>query len=72
MGDRSGLAYSVEGVALVLSDLGDSVTAMQLLSASNRLRQEIDASLPAANRKAFEKIIADLRAQVGETQFERA
>ena len=70
MGELKGLAFSFDALAVSLDNLGDSVLAAQLESASHKIRKELGVVITPATRAENENFIAQLRAKLGDAAFE--
>lgn len=69
IGDRIGTAQAMEGVAAVAADQDLSV---MLLAAAASVRNSLHAPLAPSDRRAYDSLIQELKAHLGETRFERA
>jgi non-specific serine/threonine protein kinase len=72
LGDANGLQVSFNSLAVGLDQLGASITATQLSSASEKIRRELKVVSSPATRAEHEAFIAQLRAKLGDAEFERA
>jgi tetratricopeptide (TPR) repeat protein len=66
IGDRLGVAENLEGLAGVI---GPAARAARLLAAATTLRTALGAPLPPAARTGHERIVEELRAALGDTEF---
>jgi predicted ATPase/class 3 adenylate cyclase/DNA-binding CsgD family transcriptional regulator len=66
------LAPTLEGLAVVGAEQGETIWAMRLLAAAAALRDAIGAPLPRVSRANYERSVAAGRAQLGEQTFEAA
>src|SRR5207248_2474102 len=71
IGDRQGIAYSLEGFAN-LDSRRRPERATRLWGAAQRLREEMDAPLPASERQRQERDEAAAREALGEKAFPAA
>ncbi len=71
-GDPRAVALALEGLAGAEALTGRPETAAQLLGAAERTRTAVGAPLPDAERGDVVRIIALVRAELGETAFEAA
>jgi len=74
LGDRRGIAYSLEGLAeAVVAARGSSRRAARILGAAERLREEIGTPLPPIDLPQYEQRVASARAALGDNAaFDRA
>jgi hypothetical protein len=72
IGDKQGIAFSLEGLATIarLESRGD--LAARLLGSAAALREAIGAPLPSAERTDYDRDVAAVRAQLGEAAFAKA
>lgn len=68
-GSPSFFAWCLEGYAGLLCAEGSYMRATRLCAAAALLRQQSDAPLPAAERDAFERTLANAREALGEAVF---
>ena len=62
LGDRSGIANAIEGLAAIASASGAHGEAARMWGASERLRQEIQAPMAPSERAGYERAVASARA----------
>lgn len=72
IGSRQGMAFSLSSLAISLHKLGHSFIATQLESASEKIMREIGVAMPITSLAEKEKFHEELKAQLGETGFEKA
>jgi predicted ATPase/DNA-binding XRE family transcriptional regulator len=72
LGDRWGYAFSLEGFARLAYRQGEAARAARLYGAAEALRQAISSPLSPADYEKQVVIANDLRAQLGDTDFETA
>jgi hypothetical protein len=73
LGDKWGIAYSLEGLAAVAAALGSSLRAAHIWGAAEQLREEIGAPLPPNERPRYDRRVAVARAALrDDAAFERA
>jgi predicted ATPase/class 3 adenylate cyclase len=72
VGDQRGIAACLEGVARVSSAEGSPERAARLLGAAAARRDAVGASLPPAERAAYERIVATVRAYLEPAVFAAA
>ncbi len=68
-GDKEFLASGLEALAAVVSAQGDPRWAAQLWGAAETLREIIGAPIAPASRAAYERLVAEARAQLSEEIF---
>jgi predicted ATPase/class 3 adenylate cyclase/DNA-binding CsgD family transcriptional regulator len=66
------IAPTVEGLAVVVAEQGETTWAVRLLAAAAALRDSLGAPLPPLYRAGHERSVAATRAQLGEQAFEVA
>jgi predicted ATPase/transcriptional regulator with XRE-family HTH domain len=71
VGDRRGIASSLEGLAATAATKR-AVVAARIYGAAAALRRAIGSSVPAIERECHERGIAQARARLGEAAFHRA
>jgi len=69
IGNKLGIAITLEALASVRVAQGDSASAVRLYATAHRLRQVLGAPLPPIDRSAYDSTIAATRAQLGEPSF---
>ena len=69
---KSQIVESLEAFAQLASAHGQATRATQLLGAANTLRTAIGAPRPPGERAFYERIVAGVRAQLGEAAFAAA
>ena len=72
LGDRWGYAFSLEGFARLAYRQGQAARASRLYGAAEALRQAISCPLSPADQEKQVLIAADLRARLGDADFEAA
>jgi predicted ATPase/DNA-binding XRE family transcriptional regulator len=72
LGDLNGLRVSFNSLAVALDCLGASIVAVQLSSASEKIQRALNVAITAATRVEHADFIAQLRAKLGDAEFERA
>ena len=68
LGERLAVVECLEGLALVLAE-GQPRQAGRLLGAATGLRAGMGAPLPLSARETYDRLLADLRARLGEATF---
>ncbi len=63
------IAPTVEGLAVVVAEQGETTWAVRLLAAAAALRDSLGAPLPPVSRADYERCVAAARAQLGEQAF---
>ncbi len=63
------IAPTVEGLAFVVAEQGETSWAVRLLAAAAALRDSLGAPLPPVSRADYERCVAAARAQLGEQAF---
>src|SRR5436853_5546825 len=63
------IAPTVEGLAVVVAEQGETTWAVRLLAAAAALRGSLGAPLPHVCRAGYERSLAAARAQLGEQAF---
>src|SRR5205807_4455271 len=63
------IAPTVEGLAVVVAEQGETTWAVRLLAAAAALRDSLGAPLPPVSRADYERSLAAARAQLGEQAF---
>jgi tetratricopeptide (TPR) repeat protein len=71
-GSPTYIAWSLEGYAAVLCAEEQAGQATYLCAVAAALRQHADTPLPPAEREAFEQIVANVKASLGEQTFLQA
>ncbi|HYN87218.1 MAG TPA: tetratricopeptide repeat protein, partial [Ardenticatenaceae bacterium] len=69
LGDRRVIAWSLQSLGSVARHTGDHRRAARLFGAVEALRDAINASLPPADRDAYNDDLAALRAELGEAEL---
>ncbi|HLZ62635.1 MAG TPA: hypothetical protein VKR06_37290, partial [Ktedonosporobacter sp.] len=69
LGNRTFAAFSLEGLAMTVAAQGQPARAAQLCGAAHRLRQTINAAVPAFVRPIYERLVMNLQAQLGEEAY---
>jgi hypothetical protein len=69
VGDKTGLAASLEACAALDGARGHPERAALLLGAASALRETLGAPLPAGDRPAYDQTCAALRTALGEDRF---
>jgi predicted ATPase/DNA-binding CsgD family transcriptional regulator len=69
VGDKEGIASCLEGLAGVIAAQGEPVRAVLLWGAIESLREAMGAPIPAVERASYDRAVAVVRAQLGETDF---
>jgi hypothetical protein len=69
LGDRLGVAGSLEGLAAAERAQGDPEQAVRMLGAAAALREAIGSPLPPGARPAYDEQVAALRASLGEAAY---
>jgi predicted ATPase/Tfp pilus assembly protein PilF len=64
-GDRTGLAYTLEGMALTGSALGESELALELWGAAESLREALHTPLPPVEQQVFSDALERICQQIG-------
>jgi hypothetical protein len=73
VGDKRGIAYSLEGLAAVVTGCGDSLRAAGLWGAAARLRNEIRSPMAPNDRPGYDRRVAAARAAArDDVAFDRA
>jgi len=72
VGDRWGITRGLHTLGRIAADVGDVARAARLYVASARLREAIGAPPRLAERPAYERDLATVRAKLGETAFAAA
>jgi DNA-binding CsgD family transcriptional regulator len=72
MGDKEGIASSLEGLAGVAQGQGQPLSAARLYGAAAALRNAIGAPLPPTDRVSYERMVDNLRVQLDAATFEAA
>lgn len=72
IGDKLGIAYGLEGVAKVAYGQGKAERAARLFGAAEALREAIGAPLSPDDRAEYNRIVAAVRAQLGEEVFAKS
>jgi predicted ATPase/DNA-binding SARP family transcriptional activator len=72
LGMTQGIANTLDGFSGVALDRGDLARAARLMSAGQRLRTSIGASLDAWDQPEFDKRVATVVAGLGDEEFARA
>jgi predicted ATPase/transcriptional regulator with XRE-family HTH domain len=72
LGEMKGLANALDTLGMTIYPLGNKILAAQLESASSKMRRELGVVIPPATRAESEDFIARLRAELGESAFEKA
>ena len=68
LGDRWGIAMSLEGLASVVSASEAPEIAARIWGAAESLRKEIGTPLPPSERPRFDQMVAATRAAMGDDQ----
>jgi predicted ATPase/DNA-binding CsgD family transcriptional regulator len=63
------IAPTVEGLAVVVAEQGETSWAVRLLAAAAALRDSLGTPLPPVSRTAYSRSVASARAQLGEQAF---
>ena len=63
------IAWCLEGLAATLCAEGHATRALRLCAAAGALRQQAQTPLPAAEREAFDQVVAACKAALGEATF---
>jgi DNA-binding CsgD family transcriptional regulator/tetratricopeptide (TPR) repeat protein len=63
------IAPTVEGLAVVVAEQGETTWAVRLLAAASALRDSLGAPLPPVSRADYERCVAAARVQLGEQAF---
>jgi hypothetical protein len=66
LGDRSGIAQSLEGLAYVALALARPGRAARIWGRAERLREEIGSALPPRERPRYDRQVAAARAALGD------
>lgn len=69
LGNRTFAAFYLEGLTMTVAAQGQPAWAAQLWGAAHRLRQTINAAVPAFVRPLYERLVMNLQAQLGEEAF---
>ncbi len=69
LGNKTFVAFYLEGLAMTVAAQGQPAWAAQLLGAAHRLRQTINAAVPPFVRPMYEDFVTNLQAQLGEEAF---
>jgi hypothetical protein len=72
MGEKRRAAFCLEGFAAARSPTGDAEQAAALISAADALRREIGIPVYASEREGYERILAQVRANLSSDAFARA
>ena len=72
LGDRLSMAHSLDSIAATASRAGFAEAGARLFGASERLREELGAPIPASERIRYETGLAMTRSAVGDEAYERA
>jgi tetratricopeptide (TPR) repeat protein len=72
LGHRLGVASAIEQLATVSALQDDGIRAARLFSWSYALREAMDAPFPPVDRSAYNSMLADIRAQLGEAAYTTA
>ncbi|MBI3660878.1 tetratricopeptide repeat protein [Candidatus Acetothermia bacterium] len=72
IGDKSGIAYSLEGLAKVACLQEQTERAARLFGEMKVLRESIGAPLPPSDRTDYERHLATVRASLSEGAFANA
>jgi hypothetical protein len=71
-GNRQGIATCLDGLAAVASGQGDPERAARLLGAAAALRENRSIPLPPVERADLDRVMAGVRASLGEAAFAAA
>jgi hypothetical protein len=66
LGDRSGIARSLEGLAAVVATLGSPLRSGRIWGTAERLREEIGSPLPPNELPHYDRSVAAARATLGD------
>ena len=69
VGNRTFTALYLEALAMTVAAQGQPAWAAQLWGAAHRLRQTINAAVPAFVRPLYERLVMNLQTQLGEEAF---
>lgn len=69
IGHRAAVAHQLECFAFIASELEQNEKAIRLLGAADALRQRIEIDMNSLEREEYEKETADLKANIGETEY---
>lgn len=72
IGSKLEIAFCLEGMASVLAAQGEPERAARLWGAADSLREMISVSLPPVDRTDYERVVEQVRAQLGEKIFSAA
>jgi hypothetical protein len=73
LGDKLGIAISLEGLAGVVAALGSSLPAARIWGAAERLRAEVGSPLSPRDRPDYDRRVATARKALGDdAAFDRA
>ena len=72
LSDRLSMAHSLDSIAGTASRAGLAEAGARLFGASERLREELGAPIPASERVRYETGLARTRSAVGDEAYERA
>jgi predicted ATPase/DNA-binding SARP family transcriptional activator len=70
--DKWGVAEGLEGLAKISASRGDSGRAAELFGAAEALRDQFGFPLPPDERADYDRVVAAIRARLGEGAFETA
>lgn len=69
VGDKWFIAAHLEGLGETVANRGEDAWATRLWGAAEKLRQEIGAPMPQVARANYERMVAKVRANLGESRF---
>jgi hypothetical protein len=72
VGHKTGVANCLEGIGAAVGVLGYPVEGVRLLAAGAALREELNAPLPAKDRKRYDESLGAVKALLSEEMFGEA
>lgn len=71
-GDERALADTILGAAAIVASRKEQARAARLIAAASRVRQEIGVPLASIRQAQLDRLLAGLRASLGDLEFDRA
>ncbi len=72
LGELKGMTYSLNAIAMIMENLGDSLLAAKLEAAAAKIRRELGVPIAPATLAENENFVKKIREKLGDTSFEQA
>ena len=66
------MTYSLNAIAMIMENLGDSLLAAKLEAAAAKIRRELGVPIAPATLAENENFVKKIREKLGDTSFEQA